>query len=321
MREAVHRNRPSARDASAGTVITTGTFDGVHRGHLAVIETLVREAERRRLQSVVITFDPHPLRVVRPEAAPRLLTTGPEKERLLLAAGADRVITLPFTSELAAYPPSQFVEEILIERYGMKELVIGYDHGFGRGRSGDVGALRELGEELGFDVVVVQALTVDDAPISSSRIRRALEDGDVVAAAKGLGRAYAVTGTVVRGAGQGRALGVPTANIALPDPEKLVPRSGIYAVRATARDQTHDGVLHVGPRPTFPGLPPSIEVHILDFDAELYGETVTVAFCDRIRDVLAFDSPDALVRAMREDIDAARRILGSGGGGCKERMG
>src|SRR5690606_37606705 len=230
MREAVHRNRPSARDASAGTVITTGTFDGVHRGHLAVIETLVREAERRRLQSVVITFDPHPLRVVRPEAAPRLLTTGPEKERLLLAAGADRVITLPFTSELAAYPPRQFVEEILIERYGMKELVIGYDHGFGRGRSGDVGALRELGEELGFDVVVVQALTVDDAPISSSRIRRALEDGDVVAAAKGLGRAYAVTGTVVRGAGQGRALGVPTANIALPDPEKLVPRSGIYAV-------------------------------------------------------------------------------------------
>jgi riboflavin kinase / FMN adenylyltransferase len=298
---------------SERSVVTVGTFDGVHRGHWEVLRALSAAARERSALSVLVTFDPHPLRIVRPEAAPPLLSTPAEKMEILAQADIDRVAFLRFTKELAAYPPEQFVEEILIGRFHMEHLVIGYDHGFGRGRSGDVDTLKQIGAQMGFGVDVVAPVDDGAEPVSSSRIRHALQEGDVAAAARGLGRPYSVTGTVVRGEGAGRKLGFPTANLDVGSSDKLIPHEGIYAVRAALRDRIVDGVLHLGPRPTFAGLPPSVELHIFDFDGDLYGRRIRVEFVERIRDIAAFASVDALVRAMEADCEEGRRLLVSRG--------
>jgi riboflavin kinase / FMN adenylyltransferase len=297
-------------DAMDGTVVTVGTFDGVHRGHRRVLHELSRVARARNARSLLITFDPHPLRILRPEHAPPLLSTPAEKIEILAQSDLDRVAFLRFTPTLAAYSPRTFVERILIGRFRMRHLVIGYDHGFGRDRSGDGVTLRAIGEDLGFGVDVVPPVRDDGDTISSSAIRRLLQDGDVAAAARGLGRPYPVTGTVVRGEGAGRKLGFPTANLEVSSTDKLIPHEGIYAVRAALGDRLADGVLHLGPRPTFAGLPPSVELHVFDFDGDLYGRRVRVDFIERIRDIAAFDSVDALVRAMASDCTEARRLLG-----------
>ena len=296
-------------DPANGAVVTVGTFDGVHRGHIEVLNRLDAAAAERDALSVLVTFDPHPLRIVRPEAAPPLLTTPAEKIEILAQTRLDRVVFLHFTPVLAAYEPREFVEQILIARLGMRHLVIGYDHGFGRGRSGDVDTVRQIAQEIGFGMEVVEAVDTHGEHVSSSRIRRLLQEGDVREAGLALGRQYSLTGTVVRGEGQGRKLGFPTANLGLGHADKLIPHEGIYAVRAALRDRFVDGVLHLGPRPTFAGLPPSIELHLFDFDGDLYGERVAVRFVDRIRDIARFDSVDALVRAMERDCDEARRML------------
>ena len=295
--------------SSRGAVVTVGTFDGVHRGHIEVLNTLQRAAREHDALSALVTFDPHPLRIVRPEAAPPLLTTPAEKIEILAQTELDRVVFLHFTPVLASYEPREFVEQILIDRLGMRHLVIGYDHGFGRGRSGDVDTLRSIADDLGFGIEVVQAVESDGANVSSSRIRRLLQDGHVSQAAMALGRHYSLTGSVMRGEGQGRKLGFPTANLGLAHADKLLPHEGIYAVTAALRDRFVDGVLHLGPRPTFAGLPPSIELHLFDFDGDLYGERIAVRFVERIRDIARFDSVDSLVRAMERDCDEARRLL------------
>jgi riboflavin kinase / FMN adenylyltransferase len=305
----VSRSIHTHADATDGAVVTVGTFDGVHRGHIEVLNRLDAAAAERDALSVLVTFDPHPLRIVRPEAAPPLLTTPAEKIEILAQTRLDRVVFLHFTPVLAAYEPREFVEQILIARLGMRHLVIGYDHGFGRGRSGDVDTVRQIAQDIGFGMEVVEAVEAHGEHVSSSRIRRLLQEGDVREAALGLGREYSLTGTVVRGEGQGRKLGFPTANLGLGHADKLIPHEGIYAVRAALRDRFIDGVLHLGPRPTFAGLPPSIELHLFDFDADIYGERVAVRFVDRIRDIARFDSVDALVRAMERDCDEAQRLL------------
>jgi riboflavin kinase/FMN adenylyltransferase len=292
-----------------GAVVTVGTFDGVHRGHIEVLRRLDAAAADRDALSMLVTFDPHPLRIVRPEAAPPLLTTPSEKIEILAQTALDRVVFLHFTPVLAAYEPREFVEQILIGRLDMRYLVIGYDHGFGKGRSGDADALREIAADLGFGMEVVDAVESEGAHVSSSRIRLLLQEGDVREAALALGRPYSLTGTVVRGEGQGRKLGFPTANLGLGDADKLVPHEGIYAVRAALRDRRVDGVLHLGPRPTFAGLPPSIELHLFDFDGDLYGDRIRVDFIERIRDIARFDSADALVHAMEADCQRARHVL------------
>lgn len=295
----------------SGTVVTVGTFDGVHRGHWAVLRELAAEGERRGLPTVLVTFDPHPLRIVRPADAPRLLSTPAEKVEALRHAPIDYVALLRFTPTLAGYSPRRFVEEILLARLAMKHFVIGYDHGFGRGRSGDVETLRAIGGELGFGVDVVEPVQAPGGPLSSSVIRRLLVDGDVRAAAGALGRPYSLTGTVVRGEGTWRRLGFPTANLQLDHEDKLLPQEGIYAVRAELHGRRQDGVLHLGPRPTFPGLAPTIELHLFDFEGDLYGERIHVEFVARIRDVARFESVDALIDAMARDCQAARTLLSS----------
>jgi riboflavin kinase/FMN adenylyltransferase len=292
-----------------GNVVTVGTFDGVHRGHWAVLEEIRRRARETGRRSVLVTFHPHPLRSVRPEDAPPPLTTPLEKKEILAESGLDYAVFISFTPELASFEPARFVEEILVGRIGLDELVIGYDHGFGRGRSGDADTLRALGRRLGFDVDVVGPVVAEGTAISSTRIRRWVAEGAVEEAREGLGRPYSVRGHVVRGDGRGRHLGFPTANLAGFDPDKLLPPPGIYAVRVHTRLGTHDGALHLGPRPTFQGAPPSVEVHLLDYEGDLYGEILRVDFIRFLRPVEPFDSVEALVRQMRADVARARAVL------------
>ena len=292
-----------------GTVVTVGTFDGVHRGHWEVLLEIRRRALATGRRSVLLTFDPHPLRILRPGQAPPLLTTPVEKKEILAESGLDYAVFLAFTPELSRYEPRRFVTEVLVGRLGVQELVIGHDHGFGRGRSGDAETLRQIGQELGFGVDVVPPVMVNGQPISSSAIRAALQAGDAPAAARALGRPYSVRGLVVRGDGRGRQLGFPTANLAVASSEKLIPAAGIYVIRGITRAGSFGGALHLGPRPTFVGSPPTIELHLLDFDGDLYGEEIRVDFVRRLRDVRPFDSVAALVAQMREDVEDARRVL------------
>jgi riboflavin kinase/FMN adenylyltransferase len=314
---AVRWAEPPGIPAGGGTVVTVGTFDGVHRGHWTVLQEIRRRAEATGRRSVLVTFDPHPLRIVRPERAPKLLTTPVEKKEILAESGLDYAVFISFTEALSRYEPRRFVEEILVGRLGVRELVIGYDHGFGRDRSGDVDTLKAIGAELGFDVSVVPAVETTGDSVSSSRIRRAVAEGRMEEATACLGRPYSLRGIVVRGDGRGRHLGFPTANLAVSNGDKLIPRQGIYAVRGVLRSGTHPGALHLGPRPTFKGSPPSIELHLIDFDGDLYGETVRVDFVRLLRDVRPFSTVASLVERMKEDVDDARSALAqeAGGGG------
>ena len=289
-----------------GTVVTVGTFDGVHLGHWAVLQEIRRRAAARAGHSVLVTFDRHPLTVVRPGDAPALLTTADEKKEILSQSGLDYVAFLPFTETLSRYEPAEFVRRILVGGFRVTELVIGYDHGFGRSRSGDIELLRRLGAEIGFAVDVVHSVEVGGRSVSSTAIRQRVAEGRVEEATRMLGRPYSFRGPIVHGLGRGRELGFPTANIAAPEAAKLLPREGIYAVRASLRTEIRDGLLHLGPRPTFAGSPPSIELYLLDFDRDIYGESVRVEFLTRLRDVQPFGTSEDLVAQMRRDEASAR---------------
>jgi riboflavin kinase / FMN adenylyltransferase len=317
VRHAIDLSVPPGFPAShPGTVVTVGTFDGVHRGHWEVLAAVRQQADHQQLPAVLVTFHPHPLRVVRPDHAPRLLTTPVEKKEILAESGLDYAVFLPFNDALRSYAPERFVREILTGRLQMRHLVIGYDHGFGRDRSGGVETLRQIGARLGFGVHVVGALRADGDAISSSRIRAALLEGRIRDAALALGRPYSLRGPVVRGDGRGRSLGFPTANIHVPDDEKLLPQEGVYVVTATFQGSVHRGVLHLGPRPMFHGSPPSVELHLLDFEGDLYGVEVRVDFCARLREIHRFSTIEELVAAIRADCDQARDLFAAGATAC-----
>ena len=299
----------------SATVATVGTFDGIHRGHQAVLDDVVRRARARGLASLLVTFDPHPLEVVNPSAAPRLLTLSDEKRLLAAALGVERVEVVPFTPELARLGPEEFVRDVLRARFGMQELVLGYDHGFGRGRAGDVEMVRRLAREDGFAMEVVAAVKDDGQPISSSLIRTAVAHGDLASAERGLGRPYGLRAVVERGAGRGRTIGVPTINLTSPDPRKLLPPDGVYAVRVevgkreTGTGKRYGGMMNQGSRPTFGVHARGLEIHLFDFTGDLYDQVVTVEWVRRLRDTQTFPSRQALVAQIERDAVAARAIL------------
>ncbi len=309
MTGAVRWAYPPGIPTDKGTVVTVGTFDGVHRGHWAVLDEIRQRARAADRRSVLVTFDPHPLRIVRPEHAPPLLTTPLEKKEILAESGLEYAVFIAFTETLSRYSPRRFVEEILVGRLHVEELVIGYDHGFGRDRSGNADTLREIGADIGFEVDVVPPVEAGEEAVSSTRIRAAVADGRMEEARMCLGRPYSIRGVVVRGDGRGRGLGFPTANLEVSASEKLIPPAGIYAVRGVLKQGTYVGALHLGPRPTFMGSPPSIELHLLDFDGDIYGEVVRVDFVRYLRPVLPFDSAQGLIEQMRADVDVARRVV------------
>ncbi len=297
-----------------GTVCTIGTFDGVHRGHQLVLTRLAERAKLRGLPAVLVTFEPHPLEVVNPAAAPPLLTLGDEKSEVLAESPLDYVVVLPFTPTLARYEAPDFVDHVLIARLGVRELLIGYDHGFGRGRSGDADVLRALGDARGFDVSVVEAVQgTDGRPISSTTIRRAVAGGDLQRAADGLGRAYSIGGIVRPGDQRGRTLGFPTLNLGAPSPRKLLPPEGVYAVRVQAPSGTFGGMMNLGPRPTFGDAQTALEVHCFEMTGDLYGQRVRVDVLGRLRDTQKFSGPDALRSQLAKDEAAARAMLAAAG--------
>lgn len=290
-------------------VVTVGTFDGVHLGHQRVIRRVVQQAKERGGRSVLVTFEPHPLRVVRPEQAPKLLTTSGEKRPLLTACGLDHAVFLEFTLELRESSPRRFVREFLLNGIGMSRLVIGHDHGFGKGRSGNAEVLRRLADEERFELEVVDSVHADRGrPVSSSAIRRALVERRVDDANRALGRRYAVTGGVVRGDGRGRKLGYPTANLRLPE-DKLVPGAGVYACRASTSAGRFAGALHIGPRPAFPGAKDTFEVHLLDFEGDLYGEPVELELARYLRPIAGFDDPRRLADQIGRDVKRVRDCI------------
>ena len=292
------------------SVVTVGTFDGVHRGHQAILRFLVSQAQERGGSPTLVTFDPHPREVVAGTPVP-LLTTPVERGALAAEHGVKETVVLPFDGDMARVPAEQFVEDILLEQIGTSCVVIGYDHGFGAGRRGNRLLLEEMGGALGFDVEVVPAQLVAESVVSSSRIRRALlQRGDVRQASELLGRPYAWSGLVVPGDQRGRTIGYPTANLQPGDTRKVSPLPGVYAVTARTSDgKRHASMMNIGVRPTFDGQDLHHEVHILDFDGNLYGQRLTVEFRERLRDERKFDGIGALVEQLREDESRCRALL------------
>jgi riboflavin kinase/FMN adenylyltransferase len=295
-----------------GSTVTVGSFDGVHLGHQAVLREIGRRAGAAGRASVLVTFEPHPLEIVNPQAAPPLLTTDVERREILAQLPLDYALILRFDRRLADLGPEEFVDRVLRERCDMRELVIGHDHGFGRGRSGDVETLRRLGASHGFGVDVVDPVDVGDQHVSSSRIRRAIAGGDLATAARMLGRPYQVSGRVGVGERRGRQLGVPTINLTDVPPQKLLPPDGVYAVRVEWRGGRAGGMMNQGPRPTFQDGRRSLEAHLFDFDGNLYEEWVRIEWVERLRDVERFASVEALQQQLARDQARAREVLAAG---------
>ena len=293
---------PDARPS----VVALGVFDGVHLGHRAILDTAVARTGPGAT-AVACTFDPHPAEVLQPDRAPLPITTLEERLALLGESGIALTVVVPFTTALAAMEPEAFVTEILVGRLGAREVVVGFNHRFGRAARGDAALLREIGGRLGFHTEVVPHTDVDGSPVSSSAIRAALQRGDLEVAARMLGRPYFVGGEVVSGAGRGRTLGFPTANIAAERPVLVPP--GVYACRLRVGEATHRAVLNAGVRPTFGEKVFTLEAHVLDFSGDLYGRPVRLDLIRRLREERKFAGVEALKAQVAADIAAARAAL------------
>jgi riboflavin kinase/FMN adenylyltransferase len=304
---------PAFPASKAPPVVAVGNFDGVHRGHQALVGAAVRRARETEGPAIALTFDPHPARILKPERAPRSLMTLEHKSECLAALGVDVLAVLPFTAELAAESPEGFVGRVLMGALQARAVVVGEGFRFGRGRAGDVLELQRLGEHLGFEVLAVPAVLHEGRPVSSTRIRESLALGDVATAAALLGRPYFVEGAVVRGDGRGRQLGIPTANLEVAN--EILPRPGVYAARVRIPSgELWPSVVNVGRRPTFGGDALTVEAHLLGFEADLYGQSLRLLFEARLRDERAFPGREALVAQIREDRRQAAVLLEGGKG-------
>ena len=289
-------------------VLTIGNFDGVHRGHQALFRVVIDRARRLEGTSMVMTFEPHPMRVLGQQNGPPLITLYEQKMELIQKAGIDVVLCLDFTQEFARLEPEDFVRELLVERIGIRELVIGYDYRFGRKGRGNRDLLLAMGSEYGFSVHTVGPQPGPNGEIASStRIRELVDSGQVEQVPALLGRHYRITGRVIRGRSRGRLLGFPTANLRLVD--ELVPKTGVYAVRVTHRGRVHDGVANIGFNPTFGDVGLSVEVHCFDFEEDIYDHDIQVDFVARVRDEKKFSCPDELAGQINRDCGFARELL------------
>lgn len=292
-------------------MVTTGTFDGVHVGHRRIIARMNEVARKVNGETVLLTFDPHPRMVIYPDDhGLQLLSTLEEKVHLLEEAGIDNLIVHPFTREFSRTTSIDFVRSILVNKLGTHRLVIGYDHHFGRNREGSFEHLKDCGPLYGFEVEEIPAQEVDDISVSSTKIRQALDEGDVRTAADYLGADYRLTGKVVEGRQLGRTIGFPTANIKVHDPNKLIPATGVYAAHVVLNGTRFGAMLNIGYRPTVNDVPSrTIEAHLFDFEGDLYGKSVELRFRANIRDEQKFGSVEELQAQLAMDRQTARTLL------------
>jgi len=296
--------------AFINSVITIGTFDGVHLGHQKLIERIKLLSEQIEGESILITFHPHPRIVINPEdKSLRLLNTIDEKIALLEQYGVDNLVIVPFSRAFSEQSPEDYINKFLVRNFHPKYIVIGYDHKFGKNRAGDFKLLEKMKVEYGYEMEEITKETLDDIGISSTKIRTALSEGDIKLANELSGHNYTLSGTVVRGLQNGRKLGFPTANIQVNDEYKLVPQTGIYAVYVYCEGKKYTGMLSIGFNPTFEGKEQTIEVNILDFNKDIYGENLTLEFVDFIRNEKKFESIDALIEEIKNDEKITRAII------------
>ena len=289
-------------------VLTLGNFDGVHLGHQAIFRMLIERAREKKGTSVVYTFVPHPLRVIAPERAPKLLTTYKDKIKLIEECGIDVIICANFTKEFANISAGDFVREILCKALGVKEIFIGSNYLFGKGRKGSPELLEKLGKECGFTVAIIEEIKINNATLSSSMIRNLIAKGRVDEAAKFLGRQYSVEGIVVEGAKRGKSLlDTPTANLLTAN--ELLPKDGVYAVKVDIDGKMYGGATNIGYNPTFKDKEFSFETHVLDFNGRLLGKTLRIYFIKRIRDEMKFPGVDELGAQLKKDIEEIGNIL------------
>jgi len=289
-------------------VLTIGNFDGVHKGHLALFDRVKERAKAIGGQSIVMTFEPHPLKVMRPANGPQLITHTGQKLELIEKAGIDIIVCVSFDRDFAAIPAREFVNNILVQKIGIKEIVVGYDYTFGHNREGDINLLREIGNDFGFVVHLVGPIEIDHTLVSSTSIRRLVQEGRLEEARVLLGRDFEVQGTVVKGQNRGgRLLGFPTANL---NPHgELLPKRGVYAVKLLIDDVFYKGVTNVGYNPTFGDTGLTVETHVLDYSGELMGKTIKVHFIKRLRDEKTFKTLEELSEQIAQDIARAKEVF------------
>lgn len=289
----------------AKSIVTIGTFDGVHFGHKKILEKIIQSSRDLNCESVVLTFFPHPRMVLQDNSTIQLLNTVDEKTKLLEQAGIDNLIIHPFDQEFSRLTAEEFVSKILVDQLNIQKIVIGHDHRFGRNRTADINDLIVFGNEYGFEVEQISAQEINENAVSSTKIRNAILEGNIILANNYLGYNYSFTGTVVQGKQLGRTIGFPTANISIKENYKLIPKNGVYIVKSSYDSKTIFGIMNIGTRPTVDGTTRTIEVYFLDFDTEIYNETLTVEILEFIRDEQKFDSLDALKNQIQIDKDQA----------------
>jgi riboflavin kinase/FMN adenylyltransferase len=298
------------RESLPHPVVTMGNFDGIHLGHQEIFRILRREAEENSGTALVITFFPHPLKVLHPERAPRLITCLEDRIELIKCCGVGYILCLPFTEAFAGWDPERFVRDILIQKLGTKKVLVGEDFRFGKNRKGNIDFLQEKGKPYGYTVQKINPVQVDGMEVSSTRIRQCVQEGHIRESATMLGRPYSISGKVVSGEKRGKTLGFPTANLAT-DAE-LLPPNGVYAVRVVLAGDRRPAVASLGVKPTFSGTQFTIEAHIFDFDEDIYGESMRIEFVEWIREEKSFPDARALVQQIEGDAQEARRILQEG---------
>lgn len=292
-------------------ILTTGTFDGVHRGHQSIIKNLHDSVSQDNECVTIVTFEPHPQFVVKSSTKNdlKLLTTIEEKISILENMKIDRLIIVPFTEEFAQLSSQQFIENILVKKIGFKKIVIGYDHAFGKNRQGNYEILEQLRQKYGYSIMVLSAFSLGGVIVSSTKIRKLLLTGKVELAAKYLGRNYRLSGKVIRGEGRGHTFNIPTANIEPVSREKLIPKDGIYAAWARLEGQVYKAVLYIGIKPTFAFNNRTIELHIFNFSGNLYGQTLEIEFKTKIRDDFHFKHVEQLIKQIEKDKEKTLEIL------------
>nr|WP_294927379.1 bifunctional riboflavin kinase/FAD synthetase [uncultured Flavobacterium sp.] len=292
------------------TILTLGTFDGVHIGHKKILERLNQNTENGKYESLVLTFFPHPRMVLQEKSEIKLLNTIPEKSKLLEASGIENLVIHPFNENFSRLTAEEFVHSILVDQFHIHKIIIGHDHRFGRNRTANIDHLIAFGAEYGFEVEQISAQEIQDVSVSSTKIRKALQDGNMALANEYLGYAYFLTGEVVKGKQLGRTIGFPTANIQIEEDYKLIPKNGVYVVKTFISQKEVFGMMNIGFNPTVNGQKQTIEVNLFDFDAEIYGQKLEISLLKYLREEQKFDSVDLLKEQLNLDKKTALEFVG-----------